>query len=143
MKHLLLWLNPKTFLRGLAFGYLFGLVGWVVLLVMFELRSPTVEYRLDVLLQGLHAGFIFAIPWAVLWAGSGIACSQIPGHPGTLSTLFALACVIVHVAQNHTFGGWTPLVIIFHMFVAIIPCHMLGYIIAALFGRIRDPEEAA
>ena len=143
MKRALLWLNPKTGLRGLVFGFLFGFVYGCGFEVAAAFSLPAFELTLQSLERRLRIGFAFAIPWTAVWACSGIACHQIPGHPGTLSTLLAFACATAYTLHTSTFGGWMPLVIIFNTSLSLIPCHMLGFVIAALFGRIRDPDEAA
>jgi hypothetical protein len=142
MKRVFRFLYPDTLLSGVVFGYLVGFVWWLVLLGVLEESSGK---ALDSLVRKWHYGFLAAIPWAVMWGGSGAACGAIPGrHPGTLSTLGAFAFGIGYSLWDgpKSYHPWLFLTVPYYAFLAMIPCHMLGYVIAALFGRIRDPEEA-
>ncbi|MCI0702812.1 MAG: hypothetical protein L0241_17160 [Planctomycetia bacterium] len=139
MKRFLRWLNPNRPLSGAVFGFVFGFIAVQSLFITFALQDGTFKG----LRFHLLAGALYAIPWVLLWAGSGAVCGAIPGHPGTLSTLLAIACGIGYSVWEgpKLLDPWLPMKVPFYTFIAMFPCHWLGCVIAALFGRIRDPEE--
>lgn len=141
MKRLLRWLNPKTLLRGLVFGFLFGFLGFQA--VVFGIMCQNARFESKGLPFHLFAAAGFAIPWVVIWGGTGAASAAIRGHFGTPATACAVAFAIGYSfweGPKHL-HPWLFITVPIYTFLAIIPCHLVGYAIAALLGRVRDPDE--
>jgi hypothetical protein len=138
MKRLLRWLNPNSFLRGLRFGYLFGLVGWVVMVTAFILKSsnPTDAFWRD--LKLIPPGFLWAIPWAVLWSMSGAMCRGVPGYPATVLTLIGIAAGTAYSLTTGTWGGWQIITIPFQSAVATFLVHLPAIGVVALLRLNAD-----
>lgn len=141
MKRLLRWLNPQSLLRGLVFGFLFGFLSFQA--VVFGIMCQDGRFVFKGLPFHLFAGAGFAIPWVVIWGGSGATTGAVRGHPGTLATAWAVTFAIGYSFWEGPkyLHPWLFITVPIYTFLAIIPCHFVGYVIAALLGRVRDPDE--
>jgi hypothetical protein len=140
MKRTLLWLNPKTGLRGLVFGYLFGLVGWLVVIAAFVLRSSDPAKAFWRELSVLWLGFLWAIPWTVLWGLSGTLHWAIPRYPASVITACSVVAGTTYSLTIGTWGGWQTLTIPFNSAVAAFLFHLPGFGIVAMIYLSREDQ---
>jgi hypothetical protein len=138
MKRLLRWLYPKTLLRGLVFGYLFGFLAVPVLGVAIAIQNG------DSLLSGLRLGpgLVYGVVWAVIWGMSGIACQFTRTHVGTVAMACAVACGVGYSFWEgpKRLHPWLFLTVPFYTFLAFLPCALLCAGIGAMFGLVDDIE---
>jgi len=125
---LLKWLRPWYPVSGLLFGYVFGVVWCLTLLIALD---KSVSF------QQIIMALCFAIFWAVLWGLSGLACQAFPGYGGTTATTLAIVCGHWYTLSEGVFDGWVFITIPFHATIAILPCHWVLMLIAVIRGRIE------
>lgn len=123
------------------FGFLSGFIATESLLIALAVED---DFRFKAFQFYFLVPAVWAVPWVIIWGGSGAVCESVHGHPGTLATLAAITFGVGYSfwegpKQLHP---WLPITITFYTFLAAIPCHLVVFVIAALLGYVRDPEEA-
>jgi hypothetical protein len=122
------WFRPWRYASGLLFGFLFGVVWFLSLCVAIGGFEGS---------HKIGPAVFFGTCWALVWGLSGLVCQTFPNYWGTIATTLAVVYGNVQAITEGRLGGWTFVVVPFYTAAALLPCHWLMVLIAAIRGRVE------
>jgi len=127
----------SVYLRWLVYGYVLGLLGWLVLVSIFLSHDWTdgrdAGWAFDYLLRKGKLGFAWAIPWAIANSVCSLASKAAGPRVTAAAAVTGIAAGVAYNFTAYTFGGWLAVTIP----VYCIPLMVGAVGVAYILGRRR------